>query len=142
VSFCFIAIHALNRFSPQTQSLIDQDSEQLRSDNRAVAAQNRRLQGEIQTVKLTSKELADERNSDGKVLHAKTQTFTKNAELEAQHRNRERTERRKWIMSEVRKQAEENKGLAAEVHALEAEIERIRQIYEAYPSRYPQLSTA
>jgi chromosome segregation ATPase len=121
---------------------IKEQLKQLRSDNRAVAAENRCLQSEIQKAKLIAKDLTEERNAHEKVLQAKAQAFTKSAELEAQHRNRDRTERRKSIMSDVRRQAEENKGLAAEVHALEAEIERIRQIYEAYPSRYPQLSTA
>jgi chromosome segregation ATPase len=121
---------------------IKEQLKQLRSDNRAISAENRRVRGEIEKVKFASKELLDERNSHEKAFQAKVQACIKNAELEAQHHNHDRAERRKWIMSEIRKQSAENKGLTGEVHALEAEIERIRQIYEAYPSRYPRLATA
>jgi uncharacterized protein YlxW (UPF0749 family) len=86
-------------------------------------------------VELASKALTEERKSYSGAFEAKVQTFTKSAELQGQKRNQTRIERRTLRMADVRKEAEENKFLKAEVHALEAEIERIRQICEAYPSR-------
>jgi chromosome segregation ATPase len=121
--------------SAEADSLKEQLT-QLRSRNRGVASENRRLLGELKKIEVASEELANEHASKEAALESTLQSISKSLESHGHHRSQQRGDRRRVILAEVRKQSEANKVLTGEIRDIEAEIERIKQIYTAYPSRY------
>jgi chromosome segregation ATPase len=109
---------------------------QMRSDNRKVAAENRQLLAELQEVQTALREVAERQKTESLQIESALQAVTKQIASHKNHQVQMRMDRRRRIMAEVRKQANENKRLMTDVHGLQAEIQRTMQVYEAYPSRF------
>ena len=109
---------------------------QMRSENRAMATENRKLAADIKNLEQEITEMREKQKTDTTELENKMKLESKRLETEVSQRAVQRKERRRDIMSDVRKQTEENKELTAEVKAIQAEIDRIKQIHEAFPSRF------
>jgi thiamine pyrophosphate-dependent acetolactate synthase large subunit-like protein len=109
---------------------------QMRSENRKIATDNRQLLAELQQVQAAFRELTERQKADATQVRSELHAATKQITAQRNHQIQMRMGRRRRIITEVRKQSDENKRLMTDVHGLQAEIQRITQVYEAHPSRF------
>ena len=113
----------------------------MRMENRNLSTENRRLSAEIEQIEAELQELNVKHQVDVNDFETRMKATAKQIEIEVAQRAQQRKDRRKMMMAEVRKQTEANKQLSSQIHAIESEIARIKDIHEAFPSRYSQKKT-
>lgn len=117
---------------------IKEKLKQMRRENRGICTQNRELSWQISQLQDQIQAMHEKSDRDRRDFENRMRTETKQIEIEIAQRTQQRKDRRREIMTEVRKQADANKALSTQVQSIEAEIERVKQIQEAYPSKFIQ----
>lgn len=111
---------------------------QMRKENRSISTQNRELSWQITQIHTDIQQLQEKHQQDLQDFENRMRLETKQIEIEIFQRTQQRKDRRREVLSEVRKQAESNKSLASQIKAIENEIARVKDIQESYPSKFIQ----
>jgi predicted nuclease with TOPRIM domain len=111
---------------------------EIRKENRKVSAENRRMLAEIQRFGTGIKEMAEQKVADQKAFETRMKTQAVEIEVAGKQRVMQRREHRKQLMMEARAKAASNNKLNLGIRRLEVEIERARQMFEAFPDRFKQ----
>jgi hypothetical protein len=108
----------------------------IRRENRKVSAANRKMLAEIAVFRSEIKSLAEQKQTDQ--LGFENGLKNQAVEIEARGRQKamQRREQKKQLMFEARAKAASNNKLTLDIRRLEVEIERARQLFEAFPDRF------